>query len=200
MKIRMKKKNMIYVIVYILMVAVICISAGVVQHRKDKKTAEALAELNNYRYTRCLYIKGEFSYEGNKVYVEDIEYDYNQLMVDVAFFNYDHVNEQITVEQLYEEYEGFLNGEETDVLDKFADYDNGDIGNDYSLYVASISYELRIIREEKQRNGEDVSIEVSIQSATPEELQEAIDRVNERKMSAIHRMALLAEDVNKLGE
>ena len=44
MKIRMKKKNMIYVIVYILMVAVICISAGVVQHRKDKKTAEALAE------------------------------------------------------------------------------------------------------------------------------------------------------------
>ena len=180
MKIRMKKKNMIYVIVYILMVAVICISAGVVQHRKDKKTAEALAELKNYQYTRCLYIKGEFSYEGNKVYVKDIEYDYNQLMVDVAFFNYDHVNEKITLEQLYKEYEGFLNGGETDVLDKFADYDNGDIGCDYRVYCKSIETELTHIREEKQKNGEDVSIEVVISTATPEEVQEAIDRVNQR--------------------
>ena len=176
MKIRMKKKNMIYVIVYILMVAVICISAGVVQHRKDKKTAEALAELKNYQYTRCLYIKGEFSYEGNKVYVKDIEYDYNQLMVDVGFFNYDHVNEQITVEQLYEEYEGFLNGGETDVLDKFADYDNGDIGCDYKDYCDLINNELKLIKEEKNEDGS----KIRIWYATPEEVQEAIDRVNQK--------------------
>ena len=179
----MKKKNMIYVIVYILMVAVICISAGVAQHRKDKKAkeaAEAYAELKNCMYTRHLHIKGEFSYEGNKIYVEDIEYDYNQLMVDVAFFNYDHVNEQITVEQLYEEYEAFLNGGETDVLDKFADYDNGDIGNNYRKYYKSIETELTLIREEKQKKEEDVSTEVNIGVATPEELQEAIDRVNKK--------------------
>ena len=179
----MKKKNIIYIIAAVMMILAICVSAGVVKYRKDKKAkeaAEARAEFKNEFYSYRLHIVGEFSYEGNKVYVEDIEYDYNQLMVDVGFYNYKHEKEQITTEQLYEEYEAFLNGGEVDILKKFVDCNDFDMGGDYDGYLGAIHHELRHIREEKQRNGEDVSTEVSIQSATPEEVQEAIDRVNQR--------------------
>ena len=184
MKIKIKRKNIIYIIVAIMMIAAICVSAGVVKYRKNKKAkeaAEARAEFKNEFYSYRLHIVGEFSYEGNKIYVEDIEYNYNQLMVDVAFFNYKNENEKITTEQLYEEYEAFLNGEKTDILDKFVHCDYFYTGCDYDVYRTSISNELWRIREEKEKNGEDISTKVSVQSATPEELQEAIDRVNKKE-------------------
>ena len=180
----MKKKNIIYIIAAIMMIAAICVSAGVVKYRKNKKAkeaAEARAEFKNEFYSYRLHIVGEFSYEGNKIYVEDIEYNYNQLMVDVAFFNYKNENEKITTEQLYEEYEAFLNGEKTDILDKFVHCDYFYTGNDYRKYYKSIETELTLIREEKQKKEEDVSTEVNIGVATPEELQEAIDRVNQNE-------------------
>ena len=176
----MKRKNIIYIIVAVMMIAAICVSAGVVKYKKDKKAKEAAerrAELNNYLYTRYLHIKGEFSYEGNKIYVEDIEYDYNQLMVDVAFYNYKHEKEQITTEQLYEEYEAFLNGGEVDILKKFVNCNDFDMGCDYKDYCDLIDNELRLIREEKNEAG---STKIRIRYATPEEVQEAIDRVNQR--------------------
>lgn len=182
----MKRKDIIHIIVVIMTIAVVCASVGIVKYRKDKKAAaEKNAIAKNNDYIEPLHIKGKFSYEGNKIYVEDIEYDVNQLMVDVAYVNYRNENEQFTIELLYEEYDAFLNGGEKEKYKNLNEYvkyigNYTSRGNNYKAYCDSIDDELGLIREVKQRNGENVSTRVYIQSATTEEIQEAINRVNQR--------------------
>ena len=138
-------------------------------------------DIKSSDYISALHIGGAVIQCGDNATINHVICDKNQLMVDVAFYNYDENNNtEISVDQLQAEFNSYINGGETDILDKFADYDNGDIGCDYRVYCKSIETELTHIREEKQKNGEDVSIEVVISTATPEEVQEAIDRVNQK--------------------
>lgn len=153
-----------------------------------------------------MWIKGDFSYEGNKIYAENLEYDEKLLMVDVGFVNYENGNEQFTIEQLYEEYEAFLNGEDKDKyknLDEYVKYihEYTRVGSDYDDYCDSIYDELELIREEKEKKGEEVIIDnasvetswsyrsrrrveyfqLNIVDGSTEEIQEAINRANKRE-------------------
>lgn len=202
----MKKKRNIYLIVYLLIAVIIIVVSFLIDKKNKKEIAEAYASSINNTYTYWLWIKGDFSYEGNKIYAENLEYDEKLLMVDVGFVNYENGNEQFTIEQLYEEYEAFLNGEDKDKyknLDEYVKYihEYTRVGSDYDDYCDSIYDELELIREEKEKKGEEVIIDnasvetswsyrsrrrveyfqLNIVDGSTEEIQEAINRANKRE-------------------
>lgn len=190
----MKRKKLIKIIRFIITIAVICAGVSFVKHMEDKKTAEKAAveaekeeaekqvRQTNNSYTKYLYIKGDFSYEGNKIYAENLKYNDNKLMVDVEFVNSCNEN-QFTIEQLYEEYEAFLNGEDREKykgLDEYIkDFDYH--GSIYDDYCTSINNELELIREEKRKKGQWVGIDI-------EDIREVLNRVSVHQIMYADRL------------
>lgn len=140
---------------------------------------EYIHDIKKINYISKLYIGGTVIQCGDNVTINHVICNQNQLMVDVAFYNRDENHDsEISVDRLQAEFNSYINGGETDILDEFVNYKKFYKGNNYKSYCDLIDEKLGDIRKEKQENGEDVSPHVYIQSASPEELQEAIIRAN----------------------
>lgn len=105
--------------------------------------------------------------------VEDMEFDYNNLAIDVAFYNVHHEGEYLTVEILEEELNNFIAGnKDYKYLDEFCQYGNGDEEPDGSLLAAHDKYVYDV-------GGYLIDeYNVYVNEATTSQLQEAINAVN----------------------
>ena len=75
-------------------------------------------------------------------------------MVDVGFYNRDkNKKSQISVDELQAEYNSYINGGEVDILKKFVNCNDFDMGGDYDGYLGAIHHELRHILEGILANG-----------------------------------------------
>lgn len=134
-------------------------------------------DVTNQDYIARLYLGGTVIQCEDEMSLGHVFFNENMLMLDVAFYN--EYNEDITIGELKRDYQKFMLGEKAEILDKFSDFDNGDTGNDYSIYQSKIKHELEQIRQERIDAGEKLSADIDISSATREEILEAIERISE---------------------
>ena len=138
---------------------------------------KAMMVRDNEWYAGRLYLKADFEYKvlTSEIIVKNENY-YNmrQLKIDVAFYNkYTNPEKELTVDLLLAEYDNFCAGEDSyDNLLGFIAYDNGgeDIEGDkigtYNNYCENITVYLAN------------NFSVNKNSATDEQLEEAIEAVN----------------------
>ena len=169
---KMKTKTKIILLCICILTALVFVVVAPVYNKTKSRMV-----IDNKWYAGRLYLKADFEYKvlSKKIIVKNENYyNMSQLKIDVAFYNqYTNPENELTVELLLTEYDYFCTGSNSyDNLLQFIAYDNGgeDIEGDnsgaYINYCSDIDYYLK------------KTYSVRIQSATEEQLEKAIEAVN----------------------
>ncbi|MBR1816453.1 MAG: hypothetical protein IJ763_07105 [Lachnospiraceae bacterium] len=139
-----------------------------IRYEYNKYSLQQKIRQNNLNaYMRIMYITATVDNGLFKCDISDIEFnDYNQLVIDVAYYNSNSGNDNVTIEQLVTELQNYASGKgDYSALNTYFKYDIYD-DTDYDLYDSIINTYLK-----KNYN-------VFYIDATNEQLKEAIDAVD----------------------
>ena len=179
----MKKRIIITtsIIAIILMIASFAVIRHQMVQKRNEEVQTNIMRLDNERYMYCLGIDGEFSYGPEQVVVNEMHINYFKLTGHVALYN-EFKEEELTIEQVLEEYEAFCKGEYKilenertvpELLEALAQFNFGD-----GYLTWKYSYETySAYRGHYLRNVCGVN---NITEATNEQLQEAAEYAAER--------------------
>ncbi len=118
----MKKKRIIILISCVLLVVAICTSVIIIKKNKLDKKEKEIREERLWTYSRCLHIQGNFEFDGNKIIINNKEFDEKELICDIYLYNSFYKDEQITVDMLIEEFEAFCNGDDkSELIENYRD-------------------------------------------------------------------------------
>lgn len=179
-------KKRIIIITSIIVIILMIVSLAVMYHQREMKRQEEIQidimKTKNELYIYLLGIDGEFSYEPNRVIVEEMYIDNVYLIKYVALYNEFCEDKKVTVEQVLEGYEDFCNGEgESEALNAVIDFDLGEhylpLGYRYSEYSGKVGIYV----------GEKFGLDSSYE-ATPEQVQEAAEYVAKQIHEEIESM------------
>ena len=165
-----KKKSIMIGIIVSVSVLVLIVVAGVVNDwlwkKRQAERGESVLYWQNELYIYMLSIEGEFRYTPERIEVIEMETDERKLLMDVVLYNEYHKGEELTVEQLLEEYDNFCQGTgTTEGLDAFCEFDRAE------QYDAQ-EHPLRRYEEYIHEYLEECDIKY-IDQATMEQLEEA---------------------------
>lgn len=161
----MKKR----VIIIVSIIAIIFASAGITWisvNTYQKMTYNTQIVNEKYIYNLCIH--GEFSYKPNKVIVHEMWVEEQSLTFEVVLYNAFHVGEEITMEQLLQEYDDFCNkGIRGENIEKFINFHHG-----AGIGIADVYYK-KYIGETGSYLKENFS--TNFENATVEQIQEAAE-------------------------
>lgn len=164
----MKKKKIVITLLMALVCCSIFLCVTLLKQRKiEKRNQEYLNQLSNNLYVKSLCISGDFTYDGKKVYVSNLEKNQNDLMIKIALYNYYHDDKKVTSDLLFNEYNEFCNGKDyhdCDVLEKYACWhdENEVLNKKVHTAIVLYFYDKNMVVEEANSKEMQVAIEQAL--------------------------------------